>query len=220
VPAVEVDVEAGDLHIDDGGWEPRTLSNGKRLLVKNGVFMRPSFNRRPPDLPAPLSHQDEVRAHIGDAVEQGQGVLIDFEVVDRDGFRVMRTVAKKRAEGRANAFLGALQIHFAPCWWLFQLEAIEAGTTGLREAAVFMMMRQEDENAWPLQDLGRIESMDALPPAGPPAKLPSDDPRWDDRFPDHPLSRVRRAQRDLIASMSISDRAAALPPFIGPPPGA
>jgi hypothetical protein len=155
-----------------------------------------------------------VRETVATGIAQAGGVLIDFEVVDVAGCKLMRTVAKVRGSGRAMVYLGAIQLHFAPCWWLIQLEARETGTTGMREAMVLTIQRERGEDdAWQFQDLGPVDEIPQ--PTGPPIKLPSDDPEWDDLIPGHPLSAMRAAQAQLLASAVISERARALPPFLG-----
>ena len=41
--------------------------------------------------------------------------------------------------------------------------------------------------------------------------------RYDDRFPDHPLSRVRRLLGQIEESVTLSERVKAAPAFVFPP---
>lgn len=208
------DVQAQDFSFDASSYEPLTLTNGKRLLRRGTLIMSPQFFRTPPDLPTSLADPDPVRRHVAQGIASQNAALIDFEVVDLDGCLAMRTVAKVRAEGRAMMYLGAIQLHFEPCWWCVNMEAREHGTTGVREAAVLMLMTERGDAPQPSGPPVVLDSLDDLPL--PEARmLPSDDEEWDEKFPDHPLSLVRAAQREIVSTARVSKRARSLPPFHG-----
>ncbi len=88
--------------------------------------------------------------------------------------------------------------------------AMEVGTTGLREAAVLAESGGPDAVYAPHPYAPRTES-----------KLPwhhADDARYDERFLDHPLSRVRRWLRGALDTVRLDPAFAAQPRFGTPVP--
>jgi hypothetical protein len=205
------------VELDLSTWVPAEGAPG--LLARAGVLLRCRFLSTPPDLPAPLSKPEIVRDTISASLLAQGSALVDFEVVEAGGGHWLRTVAKARGTGRSMVYLGAMQLHSASCWWLIQMEARETGTTGTRETLV-LLTRYERGDA--------IMGSVAVPlAADEPLPLPdltvqvrresSDDPEWDRLVPQHPLSLIRAAQREILASARLSPRALALPPFEGRP---
>ncbi|WP_308292453.1 hypothetical protein [Streptantibioticus ferralitis] len=92
-----------------------------------------------------------------------------------------------------------------------KVQSVELGTTGMREAAVGL-------------ELGP-EQLFLPHPFAPELRGPlpfnrADDPCYDARFPQHPLSRARRLLGRLATTVRTDPAFAALPPFAGPPPSA
>lgn len=207
---------ADDLELDLSDWAP--LPPPSDLLLRAGVVLRRRLVAQPPDLPASLSQPDVIRESIAGAVSASGAALVDLEVLEVGGARWLRTVAKRRGEGRGMVYLGSLQVHFASCWWLVQMEARERGVTGAREVMVLLMRGQPgdlDRSGYAPVSVTNGQSLPGPDPSLPVLRGPWDDPEWDKALPDHPLSLVRAAQRDLLATARISPRALALPPFLG-----
>jgi hypothetical protein len=212
-------VSADDVTLDVSTWEP--TASGSPLLVRSGVLLATKFVTTPPDLPAPLSQPVTVRESIAGSLVADSAALVDFEITDAGGGRWMRTIAKRRGEGRAIVYLGALQLHFATCWWLINMEARETGITGVREAMVHAVRASRGEAVESEYETIALAPGEAFPkpdPTRPLQRLVSDEPEWDQLVQDHPLSLVRAAQREILAGVRISPRARALRPFEGPHP--
>lgn len=212
---------ANDVTIDLSGWGPGP-SGDPGLLHRGGVLLKPQFFGTPPDLPAPLSQPEVVRAAIASTLASQLATLVDFEVVEAGGGRWMRTVSKSRAEGRAYFWNGALQLHLADCWWLIQMQTMDLGTTGLREVGVMMLQLQQGIEPPPGPPPVPLEAGQPLPMPDrtvPPPRLAADDEQWDEWFPDHALSRLRAAQRAVLSGVRLSPAALAAAPFLGPKAG-
>ncbi len=110
--------------------------------------------------------------------------------------------------GLGMAYIGILWIPFRDCRFRVNVEAVEVGTTGMREAAVMVI----EGDKWPMDPQAEIpiitsrEELDTLYAKArvrPPRKLPSDDLKHDASSPQHPLSLVRAGLARVIATAQL-----------------
>src|SRR5262249_34327903 len=92
-----------------------------------------------------------------------------------------------------------LWIPFEACRFQVNVESMEVGTTGMREAAVMLIAKDD----WPQSEEPPVvvssgEDFFKRITRAPIVRLPSDHERYDHMFPDHPLSKVR-ARLNAIA---------------------
>jgi hypothetical protein len=140
-----------------------------------------------------------VRRHFQHVIRTRGGGLISCDVVPIGDTAIVRTVSKYRAgQGYAMAYTASLTVPLAG--WVIELliSGSEDNLTGLREAVVTSELsqmagpsqqRQLAQNVFPIEwKFERYEPGTR----GDLAYLVSDDDKYDARFPEHPLSRVRR----------------------------
>lgn len=115
------------------------------------------------------------------------------------------------------AYVGILWVPFRDCRFQVNVEAVEQGTTGMREAAVMVV---EGDN-WPMEPQAEIpvidsqEELDALYAKArerPLRRLPSDEPKYDVSFPQHPLALVRAGLARVIDTAQLGAAARGLLP--------
>jgi hypothetical protein len=88
------------------------------------------------------------------------------------------------------------------------LEAVERGATGAREAAV-MLIEGAPADA-PKEEpvvVGSVDEMFQKMRERPLIALRADDPKYDDAFADHPLSQVRRQMRGIVEGLTVNEPA-------------
>lgn len=150
---------------------------------------------------------------------ENKGVMLEMEVVQIGQLSALRGLFKYRSpvpKSLAMMFVHILWIPFKD--WTIQLnvESVEAETTGMREAA--MMLVEGDK--WPIPssaeepievsspddmfDQMRSQSLRALP---------SDGEKYDELFPDHPLSKVRHRMTEVVSSLVVSVPSKDIAPF-------
>lgn len=76
-------------------------------------------------------------------------------------------------------YMGSLLIPFAAFWFIIKMQCDERGITGIRETALLLTAQQEGKVTITADD--KLAG-DWIP----------DDQRYDEKFPDHPVSRLRR----------------------------
>lgn len=161
-----------------------------------------------PDLPAALDDGPTLRASLAAYTAEAGGGLIEASVKQLGGMPALRQILKLPLPGQAHgqAFIGSYTLPRAECSAVVKIQAPERGTTGMREA---MVMAQ----------VGPADFFRPHPYApGLKGGLPfhaADHAQWDESFPGHPLSRVRRTLAALAAEVRVAPEFAALPPFTG-----
>jgi len=154
---------------------------------------------------------DGVRERFRELLQPLRAALIDCDIVDYGGTPAIRTIAKYRpAKGFAMTYVGALTVPVAPYIIELSIQAVERGTTGVREALVTSELIQT-AGISELEQLARniipIEWKFERYHPGSHADvsyLSSDDARYDEKYPDHPLSRVRRGMRRLERTFRVT----------------
>ncbi|ONI85450.1 hypothetical protein ALI22I_26955 [Saccharothrix sp. ALI-22-I] len=158
-----------------------------------------------PDLPASLDDMPKLRHDL--AVTTGEiGCLIEAHLVRLGDvpalFQVVKVPLPNQPTGQA--FLGSFTVPRAQSSAVLKLQAVEQGTTGVREAT---LLAQVGFDNWVMPHPYAPEVEGRLPfHAG-------DDPRYDQQFGNHPLSRVRAWAHHIIRTARVDPRFAALPPF-------
>ena len=160
-------------------------------LTRDGTFGLPQ-----------LSEENVVRAHCRAIAEAARSGLVEAAVVSgADGPAVM--FVYKRLDMMAFVFTGMLVV--APTSMrssMWTLVARERGTTGVREAVISAELISQRK-----LDLESYRTSWARDPYDPTydgvdrstLRYLSDDENYDPRFPHHPLSKVRRVLRKLLA---------------------
>ncbi|MEV0679166.1 hypothetical protein AB0I60_21860 [Actinosynnema sp. NPDC050436] len=161
-----------------------------------------------PDLPAPLEDLAGLR-HALAVVYAESGCLIEAHAVLLGGvpalFQVLKLPIPDQPSGQV--FVASFTVPRAGSSAVLMVQAAERGTTGVREA---VLAARVGFDRWVLPHPYAPEVRGRLPfHAG-------DDPRFDQEFADHPLTRVRAWAHHVIRTGAVDPRFAALPPFPGP----
>ncbi|MDQ0797764.1 hypothetical protein [Streptomyces sp. B1I3] len=163
----------------------------------------------PPDLPTGLDDGPALRSTLTHRTAQAGGGLIEASVKRLGELPALRQILKlplpRRTTGQA--FIGSYTVPRAGCSTVVEVQAPERGMTGRREAVI-------------LAEVGPDRYYRPHPYApdvqgGLPFHA-ADHARWDEKFPDHPLSRVRRTLDALAQMVTLKPAFAARAPFAGP----
>ncbi|MFI2371317.1 hypothetical protein [Streptomyces sp. NPDC018833] len=171
-----------------------------------GDILSLHFFGLPPDLPASLDDGPALRAALTRRTAEAGGGLIEASVKTLGALPALRQILKLPLPGQPSgqAFIGSFTIPRADCSTVVKIQAAERGTTGMREAMV-------------MAEVGPADYFRPHPYApevqgGLPFHA-ADHAQWDARFPDHPLSRVRRGLAALAEGVEVAPEFARLPAF-------
>jgi hypothetical protein len=209
VAALELRDDRWVLQTGEGSLELRRWSNGRDTLEARCFPISPN-------IPAPLSRPDlmwKLRRLEG-LFQQVAPVEIKTGVLD--GNEYVSEIIKVSMNGRL-AYRGSLIIPKASFSLMFSVLAECDAADSERELHVAEVT---------LRDVSNIDERELLwfrdpfsfAVVSPVGRTCADDEMWDARYPEHPLSRIRRIFRDLVARCTVSADVSQATPFGGPRP--
>ncbi|MDY7227920.1 hypothetical protein [Hyalangium rubrum] len=216
-----------DLRLDLTGWTPKQHSESEAYWFNaSGDLLSLHFFSEPPDIPVPLEDLSGLRATYRKSMHEVGGGIVEVDTVPLAGLRAIRTVFKFPQQPKGMTYLATLTLPFAECSYVLKVQCPEQGTTGVRDSSVFaeamaqvQLSTQEEVQRWMQEQWAQ----DPYEPSdrGPVRRNRSDDARYDERFPEHPLSRARRALAHLERTVKVTPALSQARPFTGPstPPG-
>ncbi|HEV2970880.1 MAG TPA: hypothetical protein VGY55_12990 [Pirellulales bacterium] len=197
----------------------REQSEGHRGWMNSlQVAQKLQFQPGPPEWPFDLTNPIGATDFYRRQCMQNGGAALSIEVTTVTGAEALLGLFKYRAPipgSLAMYYVGILWIPFQECRFQINVEAMEVGTTGTREAAVMLILG----DAWPkprpntLQVVTSSKDLIEQLARTPVRRLPSDDEQYDKSFPDHPLSRVRARLGRVMATLRLDSGALSLTPF-------
>jgi hypothetical protein len=212
-------VSVDSLTFDLAGCSLRERSESHRgWMNADHVAHTLRFNRGsinwPFDLTDPVAATEFYRNQCAD----NGGVMLAMGVITAAGAEGLSGLFKYRSPLPGNlgmAYVGILWLPFQDCRFQINVEAFEMGTTGMRECAVMVI----EGDRWPMEPQAEIpvinseEELQALYSKARVRHLPSDDPKYDASFPQHPLSLVRARLTRVIATTQLGPEAQGLRPY-------
>lgn len=188
------------LHFDIPGWEE--IQEGRDMALWRDVygnFLGLVRTLGPLPLP-PLGDREAVRRHCRlIAQDMGSG-LIEAEVVESVDGSAVRFICKHLHMPELE-FTGVLMVPRPSASWVWSVTEKARDGTGAREAAVAHHLIEEGKLT--LENYRTVWAQDPYDPSyhevdSISLRYLSDDERYDEQFPNHPLSRVRQELRKLL----------------------
>ncbi|WP_067719727.1 hypothetical protein [Nocardia yamanashiensis] len=191
------------LSFDTAGL--RQVDTDRWISPDTGDMFHLQYHDMVPDLPAPLEQLDTLRRRLAELHAQN-GCLIEAFVIGVDAQPALLRLEKLPHPQlpRGQIFAASIVVPKDRCSLSLAILCPEAGVTGMREAM-----------------LGAQLGFDNFYPPHPYApevqsKLPfhiADDIRYDQQFPEHPLTRARQLVARLVPGMRLDPNFAGLPSF-------
>jgi hypothetical protein len=161
------------------------------------------------DIPTEALHlpnkELELTRWCRELAQRRRGGLIEARAVD-SGIRPSVRLVYKRLQIRAYVYTGMFISHVEGFTLIWTIVAGERGTTGVREAVVTSNLMNAGKLT--LDDYRSGWARDPYEPAYQGVdrsvlRFISDDESYDEQFPQHPLSKVRRVLRALPAAIQL-----------------
>jgi hypothetical protein len=155
---------------------------------------------QPPDLPEDEASEETFRASYAERVPAD---VVEIAIEELARIPAVRTIIKVPQQPSGMTYLGSFIVPFRECSYVLKIQCEEHGVTGMREATL----------------LGKglaSEDLTVDEDGGIGGHWAPDDAIHDDDFPDHPLSRCRRALGTLASSLSVAHELRQLPVFALP----
>jgi hypothetical protein len=179
-------------------------------------FLQPTDFKR--DLRDP-----DIRLEFEQTAADAGGVLIEFAVQGIQGLEAALQIYKfwhPDPQDMRKVYIGTLAFPFADFCYIIKAQSVEAGMTGLREAAVAVIegLHTAEPAGEPIE-VNSAEELFSLLKQGPLHAISADSAAYDAQFPEHPLSKVRGYLRQIAATLRVDPALNLAPPYrIARPP--
>lgn len=171
-----------------------------------------------PDIPCALDEIDVLRHSYRQGVSSAGGGLISLDVFELQKLDTVEIICKIPQEPSGMSYIASLTFPFSQFSYVVKIDTEELGMTGLRDSLVMaecMKAGQIEIDS----EANAIKGWAADPydPSwnGPSLRNKSEDEKYDDNFPQHPLSRARRVLRSIKQSLTCSPDLHAAKKFSG-----
>jgi hypothetical protein len=181
------------ISIPDFGWEEvKNDSEMKQWLnPAQSIALSINFFDLKPDLPT-AKNIGVLRSFYRDQIVVHNGGLIQADLINLKTYPVIKTMFKIPQDPTGMTYLGSLTIPFKKCSYVVKIQAVEVGTTGMRDTLVTNQLLTEGKI-----NLGEdsfenwfVDPYDSSFKEGTRMNL-SEDTAYDSMFPEHPLSQAR-----------------------------
>jgi hypothetical protein len=174
-----------------------------------------------PDIGADLQSIDEVRRFYRVTVADSGGAIIEVDTRTLSGCTAVRVIVKvqqqQQQQPHGMTYVGSITLPFRDFSFVAKAQCEERGTAGVRDSVVMDEALREgrvmiDAETQLLQGW-MCDPYDSTLGGGFHRNL-SEAPEYDERFPDHPLSRLRRIMRQIESTLSLADEMRSEPPYV------
>lgn len=187
------------ISIPTFGWSAAKDEDSIKLWINKDRSVALSINyfETKPDIPS-LYEIEKIRYYYREQTVQAHGGLIQVDLLEIDGYKIIKTIFKIKQEDSGITYMASLTIPFKSCSYVIKIQAPEIGLTGVRERIIadqllkqsIIKKEKEDYTGWSNDPY--LENFTQ----GLPMNL-SEKEEYDQDFPDHPLS----VSRKLIAQI-------------------
>ncbi|MBX9952872.1 MAG: hypothetical protein K2Y39_27105 [Candidatus Obscuribacterales bacterium] len=168
-----------------------------------------------PDIPCSLNDVNTLRDSYRRGVNQSGGALVSVNVVRVQGLLGTRTIFKFPQQPSGIAYVASLTFPFRDFSFVIKLQCPENQPTGLRESAVFEQLIKTGEISMDSGGNPVGWSRDPYAPnlvAGTQMTL-AEEIKYDEQFPQHPLSRARGFLTRVANSINFTPEVLNAPAF-------
>ncbi len=195
------------ISIPDFGWEQvkNEAEMQQWLNPAQSIALSINFFDQKPDLPT-AKDIDLLRDYYRDQIVVPNGGLIQADLINLKTYSAIKTMFKIPQNPTGMTYLGSLTIPFKKCSYVVKIQAVEVGTTGLRDSLVSNQLLTEGKIT--LGGAG-FENwfVDPYDPSFKKGTLmnASEELAYDAMFPEHPLSQARNLLTQIESQIVFAD---------------
>ena len=203
-----------DIGVALDGWH---LSGENENIVQydheNGDVFSINFFAKQPDIGASLGDVTGIRNFYREMLIPNNMGLLECDVHSIDGMPSIYMLAKLLMEPRGFVFLASHTIPRRDCSFVLKYQAVETGMTGIRESAVMAMLPTPEIDEQTNKMIGWCSDPYDKSLEYPVMCNKADALEYDNKFPDHPLSRTRKFMEQLPNIVNVTDKLRKTPEF-------
>ncbi|MGC4035648.1 MAG: hypothetical protein QM764_06770 [Chitinophagaceae bacterium] len=180
---------------------------------ENTIAISINFFKQSPDIPT-IKDVGILRTFYRNLISDVNGGLIEVELFQKEKIDFIRTIIKFRSENSGMTYIGSLTLPFKNCSFVFKVQAIESGATGMRETIIAnrllsaknISVAENGYSNWSADPYDATIKNDIL-------MNKSEQSIYDVDFPSHPLTQVRKIINQIEIGMKWSFEPNALSAF-------
>lgn len=207
-------INISSVAIPDFGW---TKTKDEKSIIQwinpeQTIAISINFFELPPDIPT-MKNVEALRNFYRQSISNINGGLIEVELSQKDKISFVRTIFKLPQEHSGMTYIASLTLPFKTCSFVLKIQAAEIGITGMREALIadrlistnVISVNENGCSNWSSDPYDNSFKSTAL-------MNKSEEYRYDNEFPDHPLTRARQILKQLEDGLNWSAELETLAP--------
>lgn len=202
-----------DIRFDQSGWVPEQGAQTNtfvRWAHEKPISLMMSCLGTDPHLRSRFGRIDSMRGFYRAHFQQQGFGIVGCDETQISGYPAVWAIGKRREANKRHTYVGTLALPLPTESYVFSTLASETDTSGDRIGAAVARMRREGHVVDIDEATGEIQGWAADPYDGSMASTtlynPSDEHRYDEAFPDHPLSLTRSVLNHLVDSVQFGDQ--------------
>lgn len=195
------------VRVEVPGWRP--VENGREVRTwqhGDGDVMTPRFFAAPDPTPFDMRDVEQLRAFARMMATSNGGGLVEADRWKHGTYLGMRGLTKMPQVPSGFTYVGDL-IAQGDVGFAIKVECPETGMTGQRETAVALALGIDPAPGLLSRMFGKgprwHQDLYDEKLRAPVMRSQADDRQWDEKFPTHPLSRLRRHLRAIESSLQV-----------------
>lgn len=213
-PATTNSVNINSITIPTFGWNIIEKNDGEIVWVnpEQSALISIYFFNIPPDLPT-IKYVDALRDFHRSVANSGGGI-IEVSTFNLKNFPSVKTIFKFPQPEKGMSYLASVTIPFENCSFVIKTQAVEVGTTGMRDSLILSKFFESGEVTFGDDGLKNWfeDPYDPTFKEGTPMNK-SEKEEYDIEFPEHPLTKVRSMINQAIEEVVFRDELKDLPLF-------
>ena len=197
--------------------KPDELGNSKKVFYLNDYDdLSINLFDYPPDITAKNDTDLELQNNYRKIAYESGGAIIEVKKVKLGSFDTIKTIIKFKMKSAGICYIGSYTIPFKNFSYVVKMQCIEQGATGMRDAILLEMMIRNGKVQ--LGEEGGIMKGWMRDPYDDSIQLPfmmnlSESEEFDNMFPKHPLSRMRKYLKEIEETIKIDESLLKEPKF-------
>lgn len=201
------------VSIPDLGWaktknEPSII---QWINPEQTIAVSINFFELPPDIPT-IKNVEALRNFYRHSIPGVNAGLIEVELSQKDKLSFVRTIFKLPQEDAGMTYIASLTLPFKTCSFVLKVQAAEIDITGMREALIANrlistnILSANGYSDWSSDPYDNSFQSTTL-------MNKSEEDRYDNEFPDHPLTQARQILKQIEDGVKWSPALETLPQF-------
>jgi hypothetical protein len=177
----------------------------------------------PPDIQVDLGSIDRVRGYYRTAAMSHGAAIVEVDILQLAGCQIVRQVGKVPQQPTGMTYMGSITLPFRDFSYVVKVQCMETGTTGVRDSTVLAEKMSAGEvtfdeetmklRGWMHDPYDRTISYPLSPDGSTCSYNSSDSAQYDEYFPAHPLSRLRRILARIQTTLTVDRDVCNAPKF-------